>query len=124
VPAGQPVGQRVDAVHTGADRAGVQYEWDPAKAAANLRKHGIEFADAVTVSADPLAATTPDPTPDEGRLVTLGLDAEKCQPHKCAQCAKRGKGASSRGDAELSSVQFLRVLRIVAAPTRASGKSC
>jgi uncharacterized DUF497 family protein len=41
----------------------------------NLRKHGVEFADAVTVFADPLAATMPDDDPDEERFVTLGLDA-------------------------------------------------
>ena len=53
----------------------MKYEWDPAKAKANLRKHGVEFADAVTVFADPLAATRADDDPDEERFVTLGLDA-------------------------------------------------
>jgi uncharacterized DUF497 family protein len=27
----------------------VNYEWDPAKAKANFAKHGVRFADAVTV---------------------------------------------------------------------------
>jgi hypothetical protein len=31
---------------------GVQYEWDNGKAAANLRKHGVDFADAVAVLED------------------------------------------------------------------------
>jgi hypothetical protein len=31
----------------------VDFEWDPAKAASNLAKHGIDFADAVLVFADP-----------------------------------------------------------------------
>jgi uncharacterized DUF497 family protein len=53
----------------------VNYEWDPAKAKANLRKHDVEFADAVSVFADPLAATRTDEDPDEERFVTLGLDA-------------------------------------------------
>ncbi|HVO26059.1 MAG TPA: BrnT family toxin [Candidatus Margulisiibacteriota bacterium] len=53
----------------------MKYEWDPAKAKTNLRKHGVEFADAVTVFADPLAATRADDDPDEERFVTLGLDA-------------------------------------------------
>jgi uncharacterized DUF497 family protein len=53
----------------------MKYEWDPAKAKTNLHKHGVEFADAVTVFADPLAATRDDDDPDEERFVTLGLDA-------------------------------------------------
>ena len=32
-------------------------EWDPRKAAANLKKHGVDFADAVTVLHDEQAIT-------------------------------------------------------------------
>jgi uncharacterized protein len=38
----------------------VCYEWDVAKARANVRKHGIDFADAVTALEDELALTTRD----------------------------------------------------------------
>jgi hypothetical protein len=31
------------------------FEWDPRKAASNLRKHGVSFEDAVLVFDDPLA---------------------------------------------------------------------
>jgi uncharacterized protein len=31
----------------------VQYEWDDAKAAANLRKHGVDFLDAIAAFEDP-----------------------------------------------------------------------
>lgn len=31
------------------------FEWDPRKAAANVRKHGIEFSQAIAVFDDPLA---------------------------------------------------------------------
>ena len=31
-----------------------EFEWDPAKAASNLRKHGVSFDDAATVLADDL----------------------------------------------------------------------
>jgi uncharacterized protein len=31
----------------------VQYEWDNAKAAANLRKHGVDFMDAIAAVEDP-----------------------------------------------------------------------
>ena len=36
------------------------YQWDNDKATANLRKHGIDFADAVSVFSDDLAITIPD----------------------------------------------------------------
>lgn len=45
------------------------------KAEANQKKHGVDFADAVTVFADPLAVTTPDLDPEEDRFVTIGQDA-------------------------------------------------
>jgi uncharacterized DUF497 family protein len=35
-------------------------EWDPRKAATNLRKHGIDFHEAATVLDDPLSTTFPD----------------------------------------------------------------
>jgi hypothetical protein len=51
------------------------YAWDPAKARANLRKHGIDFADAATVFSDDYALTIPDDNPAEERFVTIGMDA-------------------------------------------------
>ncbi len=53
----------------------MEFEWDPRKAAANLRKHGIDFADAATVLYDELAITVPNDHPEEDRFVTLGMDA-------------------------------------------------
>ncbi len=50
--------------------------WDPDKAAANLEKHGIRFADAELVLFDPLAITLEDLTAvGEQRHVSLGADA-------------------------------------------------
>jgi uncharacterized protein len=40
----------------------LNFEFDPAKAASNLKKHGISFHEAMTVFADPLAATFVDET--------------------------------------------------------------
>ena len=37
------------------------YEWDPAKAAANLRKHRVNFAEAASVFLDPMELTFADP---------------------------------------------------------------
>lgn len=52
----------------------VQFEYDPRKAAANLRKHGVSFTDAEGVLADPLALTIPDASADgETRYASIGL---------------------------------------------------
>jgi len=53
----------------------MEYEWDPAKAAANLRKHKVDFADAVLALEDPLARTVHDPDASgEERYVSMGAD--------------------------------------------------
>ncbi|WP_041431160.1 BrnT family toxin [Synechococcus sp. PCC 6312] len=51
------------------------YQWDNNKAATNLRKHGIDFADAVSVFSDDLAITIPDERFNEERFITIGVDA-------------------------------------------------
>ena len=51
------------------------YEWDPNKAKQNLRKHGVAFADAVSVFSDDSAVTIEDINPEEERFATLGMDA-------------------------------------------------
>ena len=51
-----------------------RFEWDPLKAAANLRTHQVSFAQAVTVLEDDFALTREDPDAmQESRVVTLGL---------------------------------------------------
>jgi len=53
----------------------VDFEWDRGKAAANLAKHGIHFADAVVVFEDDFALTIRDPRiGDEERWITAGMD--------------------------------------------------
>ena len=52
------------------------FEWDPKKAEANRRKHGIEFVDAVIVFDDDRGITLPDEHPTEERFVTFGIDAQ------------------------------------------------
>jgi len=37
------------------------FEWDPAKAEANLQAHGVSFEEAATVFQDPLAKIHSDP---------------------------------------------------------------
>jgi uncharacterized DUF497 family protein len=57
----------------------VRFEWDPKKAAANLKKHGVTFQEAATVFGDPLAITFQDPdhSKDEERHLTFGLSLQK-----------------------------------------------
>lgn len=52
-----------------------EFEWDLAKATANLEKHGVSFAEAATVFFDPLSMTIPDPlhSQDENRFIITGL---------------------------------------------------
>ena len=54
----------------------MRFEWDPSKAAANLRTHGVSFAEAMTVLEDDLALTREDTAAvEERRFVTLGLSS-------------------------------------------------
>lgn len=52
----------------------MDFEWDPRKAATNLRKHGVSFTEAGTVFGDELAITVPDPdhSDQEDRFITIG----------------------------------------------------
>ena len=56
----------------------IQFTWDPDKAAANLRKHGVSFEDASTVFRNPLAKVLPDPThsEQEQRSLIIGHSTE------------------------------------------------
>ena len=52
----------------------IEFQWDPAKAVINLRKHGVAFEEAATAFADTLSLTIADPLHSEGesRFVLLG----------------------------------------------------
>jgi len=59
-------------MHTGT----MDIEFDPAKAAANLKKHRVSFAHAEQALRDLSAVTIEDPDASvEQRLITLGMDA-------------------------------------------------
>ena len=52
----------------------MRFRPDPAKAASNLKKHGVSFADAEGVLQDPLAVTVEDPDAEgERRFISNGL---------------------------------------------------
>jgi len=53
------------------------FEWDTAKAASNLEKHGVAFEEAATAFGDPLSGRIADPdhSAEEERFVLVGLTA-------------------------------------------------
>jgi uncharacterized protein len=54
----------------------VEFEWDERKSAANLRKHGVAFSDAITVlPSDDRAITLFEEAAGEERYITIGTDA-------------------------------------------------
>lgn len=56
----------------------IDFEWDPTKAAQNLRKHRVAFEEAATVFQDELSITVPDPdhSLEEERFITVGLSGQ------------------------------------------------
>ena len=50
------------------------FEWDPRKAVANLRKHGVSFDEAATAFGDPFGIVVDDPrhSTEEMRVALLG----------------------------------------------------
>ena len=56
----------------------MRFAWNQAKAAENLRKHGVSFEEASTVFADENARLKHDPdhSQEEDRFILLGLSAK------------------------------------------------
>lgn len=57
----------------------LSFEWDPAKAFANVRKHGVAFEEALSAFRDPLAKihADPDHSAAERREILVGHSAQK-----------------------------------------------
>jgi len=55
--------------------ADLKFEWDPRKAAANQKKHGVSFEEAVTAFSDEQGRVIPDPdhSDEEDRFILLGM---------------------------------------------------
>ena len=55
--------------------ADLKIEWDPHKAAVNVKKHGVSFEEAATAFSDEHGRVVPDPShsDDEDRFVLLGM---------------------------------------------------
>ena len=56
----------------------MQFEWDTDKATSNIEKHGVSFAEAITIFGDPLEVAIPDPdhSEEEFRFVSVGRSAQ------------------------------------------------
>jgi uncharacterized protein len=54
----------------------VDIEWDPAKAARNLKKHGVSFEEAATALLDPNALAQSDTSSTEERWLLMGMSSE------------------------------------------------
>jgi len=65
------------------------YEWDEAKREANLRKHGLDFADAWIVCEDPERLTLISERRGKRRNVDLAL-VEVLDQLLCVVCIERG----------------------------------
>ncbi len=52
----------------------MDFEWDRKKVESNLKKHGIDFADAVSILDDLNAITLEDAMQEEQRFTSIGLD--------------------------------------------------
>ncbi len=57
----------------------MEFEWDPKKAAKNLRRHRVSFNEAVTVFGDSLGTTVRDPDHSraEDRYITVGMSSRR-----------------------------------------------
>lgn len=56
----------------------MEFEWDPKKNEANIRKHGVAFSEAATVFSDVLSITVPDPdhSQEENRYIIIGMSGQ------------------------------------------------
>jgi uncharacterized protein len=54
------------------------FQWDDRKAKINLRKHGVDFEEGVTIFNDPLLATMPDAehSENEQRFISIGISVK------------------------------------------------
>jgi uncharacterized DUF497 family protein len=65
----------------------VGFEWDQPKAEANIRKHRVDFADAVTALDDPCALTVGEEMSwNEERCVTVGWTLPAAASWWCGHC--------------------------------------
>ena len=55
----------------------MEFQFDPAKSASNLEKHGIDFTEVQALWDDPVRAEIPARTADEPRWLVIGKIADR-----------------------------------------------
>jgi uncharacterized protein len=78
-----------------------EFEWDAQKAAENVKNHVVEFVEALTVFADPLASIFEDPdhSEDERRELIIGHSAnQRLLVVSFTERGRRTRLISARGD--------------------------
>jgi uncharacterized protein len=75
----------------------IEFEWDPTKSAANLKRHGVGFPEALAVFTDPLARIFDDPdhSDDERREIIIG-HSSKLRLIVCVLYGASGEGPSNQ----------------------------
>ena len=68
----------------------MEFEWDLAKAEANVQKHGVSFGEAMSVFGDPLEITIADPDYSEGESRFLSLGGSERRRLLVAAYTERG----------------------------------
>lgn len=80
----------------------LRFTWDAGKARANVRKHGVTFAEAATLLGDALSLTIADPVHSVGeeRWVDVGMSGRRTQGGSLWLCISNANprfGSSVRG---------------------------
>jgi uncharacterized DUF497 family protein len=74
----------------------VEFEWDPNKAANNFSKHGVRFAEAVTVFEDDAMLTMPDDDPEEECFVAIGMGSFRPARPRAESCRSTREGEDEK----------------------------
>jgi len=73
------------------------FDWDARKAAANLKKHGVSFSEAIEVFGDDFSSCVADPDNSHGeaRFLMFGTIHLRVQPWWCPSPKTQTSSASS-----------------------------
>jgi hypothetical protein len=88
---------------------GFEFEWDPKKAEANLKRHRVAFDEALTVFADPLARIFdhPDHSTDETRAIIVIPRSSDCcwypSPNERPRCGSSVHGRRPKANDKIMS---------------------
>ena len=78
------------------------YDWNAAKARADVQKHGVSFEEASSIFLDPFAMTFCDPehSAEEAREITIGYSIRRPRGVRCALPARRAHSNHQRAEGD------------------------